>query len=66
MGEKLKELRHERNLTLKQVSEYLGLTTKGYNFYELGLREPSIATLKKLCQLYEVSADYLIGLTDDY
>ncbi len=66
MGERLKELRLERNLTQKQVAEYLGLTIKGYNFYELNLREPPVATIKKLCTLYNVSADYLIGLSDNY
>lgn len=66
MGEKLKELRLERNLTQKQVAEYLGLTIKGYNFYELNLHEPPVATIKKLCALYNVSADYLIGLSDNY
>ncbi len=66
MGEKLKQLRIERNLTQKQVAEFLGLTVKGYNFYELNLREPSLASLKKLCQFFDVSADYLIGLSEDY
>lgn len=66
MGERLKELRLERNLTQKQVADYLGLTIKGYNFYELNLREPSISTLKKLCKFYEVSSDYIIGLSDSY
>lgn len=66
MGERLKELRLERNLTQKQVAEYLGLTIKGYNFYELNLREPPVETIKKLCALYNVSADYLIGLSDNY
>ena len=63
-GQRLKKLRLERNLTQKQVADYLGLTIKGYNFYELNLREPSISTLKKLCDFFDVSADYLIGRRD--
>lgn len=66
MGERLKQLRIAKGLTLKQVAEYLGLTVKGYNFYELDQREPSISTLKKLCLFFDVSADYLIGLSDNY
>ena len=66
MGERLKELRKERNLTQKQVAEVIGITIKGYNFYELGLREPPIDTLKKLCLFFNVSSDYLIGLSDEY
>ena len=66
MGEKLKQLRLEKGLTQRQVAEVLGLTVKGYNFYELNLREPPIDTLKKLCKLFNVTSDYLIGLTDEY
>lgn len=66
MGERLKQLRIAKGLTLKQVADYLGLTVKGYNFYELDQREPSISTLKKLCLFFDVSADYLIGLSDNY
>lgn len=66
MGERLKQLRLENGLTQRQVADILGLTVKGYNFYELGQREPSISSLKKLCEFYGVSSDYLIGLTDEY
>ncbi len=62
MGEKLKRLRLEKGLTQKQVAEQIGLSIKGYNFYELNLREPPNDTLKKLCNIFNVSADYLLGL----
>lgn len=65
MGERLKLLRIEKGLTQKQVAEIIGLTVKGYNFYELNLREPPIDTLKKLCNLFNVSSDYLLGLEDE-
>ncbi len=65
MGERLKLLRIEKGLTQKQVAEIIGLTVKGYNFYELNLREPPIDTLKKLCKLFNVSSDYLLGLEDE-
>lgn len=66
MKERLKQLRKEKGLTLKQVSAALGLTTSAYAHYEQGIREPSIAVLKKICIFFDVSADYLIGLTDFY
>ena len=37
-----------------------------YNHYEWGDREPSLDVLKKLCDFFDVSADYLIGRSDDY
>ena len=64
--EKLKELRLERRLTLKELSSLLDMPLTTYANYEQGKREPSIATLKLICDFYDVSADYLIGRTDSY
>ena len=64
MHERLKELRIEKSLTQQQVAALLGITQRAYSHYEIGDREPSIEMLKKICHLFEVSADYLIGLTD--
>ena len=65
-SQRLKELRAERGITQKVVADYLGLTVKAYCFYELGQREPSISTLIKLCDFYDVSADFIIGRSDSY
>ena len=64
--EKIKELRTERGLTQKQVAEHIGLTKNALGNYEAGIREPSLDILRKLCDLFDVSADYLIGRTDSY
>lgn len=64
--ERLKELRNERNYTLKFVADHLNVTIRTICRYEDGSREPSIAMLKTLCDFYDVSADYLIGRTDSY
>ena len=66
MGTRLKELRLERNLRLKDVAQAIGLTLNAISMYENGVREPSIETIKKLCLFYDVTSDYLIGLSDDY
>lgn len=66
MGDKLKQLRNEKNLTLKEVALALNVNLMTYAHYEYGDREPSIAMLKALCDFYDVSADYLIGRTDSY
>lgn len=63
---KLKELRAEKGLSQAAVSSALGLTRNDYGNYEMGIREPSLSVLKQLCDLFEVSADYLIGRTDSY
>lgn len=66
MGERLKQLRVENGLKLKDVAAALNVTIRSINRYEDGTREPSIDMLVKFCKLYDVSADYLIGLTDNY
>ncbi len=66
MNERLKEIRLEKGLTIKDVCTALGLTISAYAHYEQGIREPSITMLKKICIFFGVSADYLIGLTDSY
>ena len=63
-SEKLKTLRSQKGLTLKSVAEQLNIGLMAYAHYEYGDREPSLEVLKKLCILFDVSADYLIGLSD--
>lgn len=59
-------MRLEKGVTQKEIAAHLGLTTKAYNFYELGQREPTLSTVCKLCDYFSVSADYLLGRTDSY
>lgn len=66
MHERLKELRIERGLKLKEVAEYMNVTIRAISRYEDGTREPSVDMIVKFCKLYNVSADYLLGLTDNY
>lgn len=66
MNEKLKELRIERGLKLKEVAEKLNVTIRSISRYEDGSREPSVEMIKKFCKLYDVTSDYLLGLTDNY
>lgn len=61
IGERLKNLREERNLLQKDVASYLNITTSAYGFYEQGKRNPDMETIKKLADFFNVSADYLLG-----
>ena len=65
-SKRIKELRLAHSLTLKEVASAIGLSFMAYAHYEYGDRQPSIDTLNKLCDLFEVSSDYLIGRTDSY
>jgi transcriptional regulator with XRE-family HTH domain len=63
---RLRELRQEKGMTLKQVSSELCMPLMTYANYEQEKRQPSLETLSLLCSFYDVSADYLIGRTDNY
>lgn len=65
-GLTLKEIRNEKKLTQKDIAKVLGISTTCYAGYEQGYREPDLKTLKKLCIILDVSADYLLGLEDEY
>ena len=60
-AERLKALRIRHDLKQKDVAEKLGITTSAYGFYEQGKREPSIQIINQIADLFNVSADYLLG-----
>ncbi|MGI8314906.1 helix-turn-helix domain-containing protein [Halobacillus mangrovi] len=64
VSKRLKELRKAHKLSQKQVSEILGISESGYGYYEQGRNEPSIEMIKKLANKYDVSTDYLLGISD--
>lgn len=61
MGDRLRSLRTSKKLSLKQVSERLGISVSALSEYELDVKSPSYMNLAKLARLYHVSCDYLIG-----
>ena len=64
--EKLKDLRKEKEMTLKQVAMGLSIPLQTYAAYEHGTREPSISMIFTICKFFDITADYLIGLSDSY
>ena len=63
--ERLRALREDRDLSQAQVAEVINKSQQGYSHIENGRAELKIEDIKALCNFYEVSADYLIGYTDD-
>ena len=57
MKEILRTLRNEKNYSQSAVASYLNISRQMYNKYENGIAEPSLKNIKKLCELYKVSAD---------
>ena len=65
ISKRLKEIRTLKNVTQKQAARVLGVDERTYRRYELGELDLSTANLTALCQYFDVSSDYLLGLSDD-
>lgn len=64
-GKRLKELRNQKKWTIEQVAEKLNIGRSTYAGYETEDRKPPIQNLIKLSKLYDVSVDYILGLTNE-
>ena len=62
---KIRELRKDKGLTQKQLAELINKSPTGEASWEQGLSEPSVNDIRSLCKIFEVSADYLLGLEDE-
>lgn len=64
---RLKDLREDRNETLKQqdIAELLGTTQQTYSLWERGEREIPFHHAITLAKFYNVSLDYIAGLTNN-
>ncbi len=62
--ERMRGLRQDHDLTQKQIADKLGVAQNSYCQYESGLRSIPIEMLIKLCKFYDVSADYMLGISN--
>lgn len=62
---RIKEIREDKDLTQSEVAKILNVTQVAYSYYELGKRQLPIDLLIKLAKFYNISTDYLLGLTDE-
>ena len=57
----LKPYRDRKGVTQAEIANFLGVTPKAVNFYELGEREPNLKNLVRLADYFGVSTDELLG-----
>ena len=62
---RLRAVREDRDYTQAEIGAILQKSQQGYNHIEAGRAELKIEDLIRLCKFYNLSADYLIGLTDE-
>ena len=61
---RMRNLREDSDLTQKQLGSVINKSQQGYSHIEDGRAELKIDDLIRLCQFYNVSADYFIGLSE--
>lgn len=64
LAERLRLLRAEKKLSQADFAKIVGLSTNGYQRYELDDRDPTAPLIVEIAKYYNVSADYLLGLSD--
>lgn len=62
---RIKELRLEKGFTQKELARKLNTTNSAVCDWEKGRTQPDLQTLASIATLFDVSADYLLGLSDD-
>lgn len=62
---RLRTLRKQMRISQHELSQLCGLSLNQISRYELGIREPTAASLVKMARALNVSMDYLAGLTDE-
>ena len=65
VSESLKKVRKEHKFTQQDIADVLGIDRSTYTFYETGKTSPSIATLQKLSNVYNVTIGYLAGYEEN-
>ena len=65
MGERLRYLRKEKNISQQDIAAFLHIKQNTYSQYENGKRQLPIEILISLARFYNVSTDFIFGLTDN-
>lgn len=65
LGAKIRSLRESLELSQQDVANHIGCSSKVLSNYELNKREPDFETFIKLCDFFNVTADYLLDRTEN-
>ena len=64
MKTRIKDLREDKDLTQKELANYLNISQVAYSYYELGKRSIPLEILAQLADFYNTNIDYLLYRTD--
>ncbi len=65
MGNRIRGMREDRDLTQQQLADALGITQRKYSYLETGVQQWTDELLIKLAAFYSVSIDYLLCQTNN-
>lgn len=64
-GERLKALRTEKGIGQNKLANDISVSNASISYWETGKQEPTATAIFKLAEYFDVSADYLLGRTND-
>lgn len=64
-NEKMQLIREYKNVTQKELATHLGIKQQQYARYEKGVNIMPVTYLPKICKYLNISADYILGLSDN-
>ena len=64
MGLRIRDLREDRDLNQTQLAEAVNMTQRKISYIECGKFEPSIGDIVAFCDFFQVSSDYLLGISE--
>lgn len=64
IGNKIRQLRKDAKYTQTQLADMLSTSQDTVSIWELDKALPDIESLIKLCKIFDVSADYILGLSE--
>jgi len=63
-AQRLKQLRLDKKLPQAKIAADIGVSDTQYQNYEYGRSEPTLTIIIKFCEYFQISSDYLLGLSD--
>lgn len=66
LGDRLRAIREDHDVMQKDLAEEFGITHSTLSRYEQNKREPPINFIITFCQYFNITSDFLFGMSDDY
>ena len=62
--ERIKQLRQEDGISQRELAKRVGVSSSAITYWEMGARVPNALAVIKLAEYFQVSSDYILGISD--